>query len=109
MSRRSRIAVVVASIAIFFAVAAWWAMPVFAGGAIVAGMVAASLAVCCAIAGAPRTSLVAIYFCIAASAPFWVPRGSTFRFEQGYLWLGPIGVLFATVLLIFWKRNGTAT
>jgi hypothetical protein len=101
--------VIAASIALFFSVAAWWAMPVFAGGAILAGMVAALLAICCAIAGAPRTSLVAIFFCIAASAPFWVPRGSTFRFEQGYLWLGPIGFIFATVLLILWKRNGTAT
>jgi hypothetical protein len=108
VSRRKRVAAVGASIAVLFSVAAWWAMPVFAGGAILAGMFAALLATYCGFAGAPKTSLVAIYFCIAASAPFWVPRGSLFRFEQGYLWLGPIGVAFAVMLLILWRRNGTA-
>lgn len=45
-----------ASIAIILSIAAFWAMPVFAGGAIVVGTVAALLAAYYARAGAPRAS-----------------------------------------------------
>ncbi|WP_133300635.1 hypothetical protein [Seongchinamella sediminis] len=98
-----------ASMAMFFSVAAYWTMPVFAGGAICASMLAAILATYCAYAGALKTSLVAMYFCIAASVPFWVSQDSTFNFGQGYLWLGPAGLVLAVVLLLFGRRITGAT
>lgn len=98
-----------ASIAIILSITAFWTMPIFAGGAIFVGIFAALLAAYCARAGAPRASSVAMYYCIAASIPFWVSRGSTFHFQQGYLWLGLLGICFAVALFLVSRWNGSAT
>ena len=109
VSRGSRAASIGGVIAIILSFMAYWSMPVFAAAGVILGLLAAFMATCCAVAGAPRTSSVAAYFCLAASVPFWVSRDSIFYFEQGYLWLGPGGLIFAVVLFLSHYRHVSAT
>lgn len=101
--------VIGASIAIILSFMAYWSMPVFAAGGVVLGLVAVLMAIACAVAGAPRMSSVAAYFCLAASVPFWVSRDNVFYFEHGYLWLGLGGLVFAAILFFSRFRHASAT
>ncbi|GAB5415592.1 MAG: hypothetical protein Cons2KO_31950 [Congregibacter sp.] len=109
VTKRNKAALFGASMSVLCGIACYCTMPAFAGGAIVVGLFGAILALVCAGAGAPKTSAVAMYYCISATVPFWVSRESTFDFEQGYLWLEPAGLVFAAVLFLLGRRHACAT
>ena len=102
MSDLGKLWLLFASVALAISLAAFFMAPAFSP-ALMLSLVSIPLAAFCGLGGAPRTSILAVYFGLGAWLPFWLPRHSSLMF--GEVFAGVIGCSIVLVLVLaLWGR-----
>lgn len=94
-------------VAAFLSACGYWGAAAFSA-ALLLTLISVPVAILCAVYGARKSGVVAVYFGVTAWLPHWTPAGSTFDFGEAWFLLFGLGLLLA-LGMCFWHRLNVRT